>query len=92
MFDVGIFAAPLGTADAALVSDNDNPAAPNTGRALLRRFSFEVCFAWDIVNSFHTPTDVPRQVGRFSELRQHAGTVPQEEVIRTRRMIIFGIF
>jgi len=58
VFEVGISASPLGTADAALARDNDNPAAPNTGRALLRRFSFEVCFAWGIVNSFHTPADV----------------------------------
>jgi hypothetical protein len=58
VFEVGISPNPLGTADAALASDNDNPAAPNTGRALLRRFSFEVCFAWGIVNSFHTPADV----------------------------------
>src|SRR5215468_982133 len=52
VFEVGMSPSPLGTADAALASDNDNPAAPNTGRALLRRFSFEVCFAWGIVHSF----------------------------------------
>jgi len=47
--EVGKFTAgPPGTADAVLASDNDNPAAPNTGRALLRRFCFEVCFAWGI--------------------------------------------
>ncbi len=45
-------------------SDNDNPAAPNTGKALLRRFCFEVCFAWGIVHSFPTP-QVARGVGRF---------------------------
>src|SRR5262249_11911593 len=65
VFEVGISPSPLGTADAALVSDNDNPAAPNTGRALLRCFSFEVCFAWGIMNSFHT-TGGPH----FSERRQ----------------------
>src|SRR5262249_2235087 len=58
LFGVGISPSPLGTADAALASDNDNPAAPNTGRALLRRFCFEVCFAWGIVNSFHPPSAV----------------------------------
>jgi hypothetical protein len=51
--EVGKFTAgPPGTADAVPASDNDNPAAPSIGRALLRRFSFEVRFAWDIVNSF----------------------------------------
>jgi hypothetical protein len=41
VFDVGIFTAgPPGIADAPLVNVNDNPAAPNTGRALLRRFRF----------------------------------------------------
>src|SRR5215471_10561078 len=64
VFEVGISPSPLGTADAALASDNDNPAAPNTGRALLRRFRFEVCFAWGIVHSFPPPADA-RQVGRF---------------------------
>src|SRR5262249_21802184 len=58
VFEVGISPSPLGTADATLASDNDNPAAPNTGRALLRRFRFEVSFAWGIVNSFHTSADV----------------------------------
>src|SRR5215831_15070668 len=42
-------AGPPGTADAVLASDNDNPAAPNTGRVLLRRLRFEGCFASDIV-------------------------------------------
>ena len=74
VFGVGISPSPIGTADAALVSDNDNPAAPNTGRALLRRFSFEVCFAWDIVNSFHTPTDVPDRWGAF---RSYASMLEQ---------------
>jgi len=47
--EVGKFTAgPPGTADAVPTSDNDNPAAPNTGRALLRRFRFEGCFAWDM--------------------------------------------
>jgi hypothetical protein len=49
VFRVGISApGPPGIADAPLASDNDNPAAPNTGRALLRRFRFEGCFAWDM--------------------------------------------
>jgi len=55
VFRVGISAAgPLVTADAPLASDNDNPAAPNTGRALLRRFRFEACFACDMAESSHT--------------------------------------
>jgi len=63
--EVGKFTAgPPGTADAVPASDNDNPAAPNTGRALLRRFRFEVCFAWGIVTSFPPPADA-QQVGRF---------------------------
>src|SRR5262245_58058611 len=57
VFEVGISPSPLGTADATLASDSDNPAAPNTGRALLRHFCLEVCFAWGIVTSFHTPAD-----------------------------------
>jgi hypothetical protein len=49
--EVGKFTAgPPGTADAVLASDNDNPAAPNTGRALLRRFCFEACFEFDMTN------------------------------------------
>jgi hypothetical protein len=32
---------------------------------LLRRFRFEVCFAWRIVTSFPPPADAG-QVGRFS--------------------------
>jgi hypothetical protein len=39
---------PPGTAEAVLAIDNDNPAAPNTGKALLRRFRFEVCFVLDM--------------------------------------------
>jgi len=41
-------AGPPGTAEAELASDNDNPAAPMTGRVLLRSFRFEACFAWDM--------------------------------------------
>jgi hypothetical protein len=37
---------PIAAADAALASDNDNPAAPNAGKALHRRFRWgDVCFA-----------------------------------------------
>src|SRR5262249_32604445 len=81
VFEVGISPSPLGTADAALASDSDNPAAPNTGRALLRRFRFEVCFSWGIVNSFHTPADCPdRWNPFFGELRRHPLTVPKENL------------
>jgi hypothetical protein len=53
VFDVDIFVTgPPGTADAPLASDNDNPAAPNTGKALLRRLCFEACFAYDMVEPF----------------------------------------
>jgi hypothetical protein len=38
-------------ADAPLASDNDNPAAPNSGTALLRRFRFESRFACDMVET-----------------------------------------
>jgi len=34
--------------DAPLASVNDNPAAPKTGTALIRRFRLEVCFARDM--------------------------------------------
>src|SRR6516164_7390202 len=77
VFEVGISPSPLGTADAALVSDNDNPAAPNTGRALLRRFSFEVCFAWGIVNSFQHPADV--RDGWADFVRPKLECVPQSK-------------
>ena len=50
VFGVGISAAGLLiAADAPLASDNDNPAALNTGTALMLRFRFvEACFACDI--------------------------------------------
>ena len=52
MFRVnGSAAGPPVVADAPLASDNDNPAAPNSGRALLRRFRLESCFACDMVAS-----------------------------------------
>src|SRR5262249_8151849 len=46
---VAISAGPIGAADAPLASDSDNPAAPKTGRALLRRFRFGVCFIFDMI-------------------------------------------
>jgi len=52
VFDVSKFTGPPGTAEAPLVNDNDNPAAPNTGSALLRRFRSEACFACDMGESF----------------------------------------
>jgi hypothetical protein len=59
VFGVGISAAGApGTADAPLTNANDNPAAPNTGRALFRRFRLETCFACDMAASFHTFGDV----------------------------------
>jgi hypothetical protein len=48
----GISAA--GAPDAPLASDNDNPAAPNTGTAFLRRFRFEACFAYDMAETSRT--------------------------------------
>ena len=52
MFRVSISAVdPLVAADAPLASDNDNPAAPNTGTALPLRFRFEACFAGNMVES-----------------------------------------
>jgi len=45
-----IAAGPPGTAEAVLASDNDNPAAaPNTGKALLRRFRFEPFSEFDMI-------------------------------------------
>jgi hypothetical protein len=40
-----------GAPDAPLASDNDNPAAPNSGKALLRRFRFESRFACAMVET-----------------------------------------
>src|SRR5262245_20255441 len=88
VFEVGISPSPLGTADATLASDNDNPAAPNTGRALLRRFSFEVCFAWGIVNSFHTSADVLDSEPLFGATPRNCNS-SEGERIRTRFIIIF---
>ena len=52
MFRISISAVdPLVAADAPLASDNDNPAAPNTGTALPLRFRFEACFARNMVES-----------------------------------------
>ena len=50
---MSVAAAPV-PADAALASDNDNPAAPNNGIAHARFFRFEPCFARDMVESSHT--------------------------------------
>jgi hypothetical protein len=53
--EVGKFTAgPPGTADAGLARDNDKPAAPSTGKALLRRFRFEDCFVWDMSVLHHS--------------------------------------
>jgi hypothetical protein len=38
-------AGPPVDADAAPASENETPASPNTGKAFLRRFRFEACFA-----------------------------------------------
>src|SRR5277367_1347992 len=50
VFGVGIFAA--GAPDVPFASENDKPAAPNTGRALLLCFRFEVCFTCDMADSY----------------------------------------
>ena len=52
-------AGPAGTAEAPLASDNDKPAAPKTGSALLRRLRFEAGFGCAIVESFHS-ANTPR--------------------------------
>jgi hypothetical protein len=44
-----IFAA--GAPDAPLANDNDSPAAPNNGTAVLRRFRFADCFVCDIAET-----------------------------------------
>jgi hypothetical protein len=44
-------AGPPGTAEAVLASDNDNPAAPSTGRVLLRRCCF--CSEFNMIKSSH---------------------------------------
>ena len=52
MFRVSISAPDLlVAADAPLASDNDNPAAPNAGRALPLHLGFEACFARNMVES-----------------------------------------
>jgi hypothetical protein len=49
VFEGGIFTA--GAPDALFANENDKPAAPNTGRVLLLRFRFEVCFACNIAET-----------------------------------------
>jgi hypothetical protein len=68
VFGVGIFAA--GPADAPLASENDKPAAPNTGRALLLRFRFEACFARDIAATSTLPGNV-----QTARLRKQSATL-----------------
>jgi hypothetical protein len=41
----------LDAADAPFANVNDNPAAPKTGTALLRRFCFAACLARDMIDS-----------------------------------------
>jgi hypothetical protein len=52
VFGVGIFTA--GPLEAPLASENDKPAAPNTGRALLLRFRFDACFERDMAATSYT--------------------------------------
>jgi hypothetical protein len=49
VFGDGIFTA--GASDAPFANENDKPAAPNTGRVLLLRFRFEVCFACNMAET-----------------------------------------
>jgi hypothetical protein len=67
-FGVGIFA--TGPPDAPLASENDKPAAPNTGRALLLRFRFEACFARDIAATSTLPGNV-----QTARLRKQSATI-----------------
>jgi hypothetical protein len=49
---VGVSAAgPPGAADAPTASDKDNPAAPNAGKAFVRRFRVEASFVRNIAES-----------------------------------------
>ena len=52
---------PVVDADAPPAIDKDIPAIPNTGTALLRRFRFEVRFAFGMVKS--SVTNVRRKDG-----------------------------
>jgi hypothetical protein len=47
-----------GAADAPLANENDKPAAPNAGRALLLRFRLVGCFARDMADTSHTSHNV----------------------------------
>jgi hypothetical protein len=40
---LGFGVSVAGPLDAGLANENDNPAAPNTGMALFRRFRFGIC-------------------------------------------------
>jgi hypothetical protein len=51
VFGVGIFAA--GAPDAPLASENDKPAAPNAGKALLLRFLLDDCLARAMTDTSH---------------------------------------
>jgi hypothetical protein len=48
-------------ADAPPASESDNPAAPNTGTALLRRFRFEACFELAILDFSRTFEHLAKQ-------------------------------
>jgi len=41
----------VAAADAPLISDNDNPATPNTGATLLLRLRFEACLSCNMIES-----------------------------------------
>src|SRR5262245_20168652 len=56
----GPFAVGAAAADAALAIINDTPAAPSTGKAVVRRFRFEPCFARAIVKPPDLPADARR--------------------------------
>jgi hypothetical protein len=90
VFGVGISATgPLGTADAPLASDNDKPAAPKTGRALLRRLRFEACFVCDMAESFHSGNGrTKRSNARPSDRFQHA---PASDLLSTLEVCGSGV-
>jgi hypothetical protein len=72
VFGVSISAAGLPiAADAPLASDNDNPAALNTGTALMLRLRFvEACFACDIGTLLYF--GLAREFWQAAAVRLHA--------------------
>jgi hypothetical protein len=83
--------------DAPLASDNDRPAAPNTGAAFLLRFRRKVAFACDMVEpQFFTVSRAPCSVRMSVELIIETPKRPPRQIVcslcRNTGTSVGGIF